>query len=60
MGYSIIPIDDMDDIRCIDHNTDAVDQSFPLELGFGNPDMYLLYIIDYKILWLSINMEFLD
>ena len=35
----------VDDILCIHHNADAMlecfPMSFPLVLGFGNPDMYL-------------------
>ena len=35
----------MDDILCIHHDADAMleqlHKSFPLKLGFGNPDMYL-------------------
>ena len=35
----------VDDILCIHHNADAVlqglNKSFPLQSGYGNPDMYL-------------------
>ena len=35
----------VDDILCIHHNADAVlewlHESFPLKLGFGNPDMHI-------------------